>query len=101
MSVDPVSTGTDSTTAWCWCCGSSDRPDRMVHLGDHPEVRLCLACAHFVHQQAWRIEDDGQPGPAAFARRRLRSLRASVIRRRMHQNKLVGGTLRWAGKYFP
>ena len=25
----------------CWCCGSIDDPDRMVHLGIHPEVALC------------------------------------------------------------
>ena len=26
----------------CWCCGTIEVPDRMVNLGDHPEVHLCL-----------------------------------------------------------
>ena len=64
-----------------WCCDISDAPDRMVHLGNHAEVNLCLRCAHFVHQQAWEIEDEGKGGPAAFARDRFRNLRAEVIRR--------------------
>jgi hypothetical protein len=56
----------DGSRVHCWCCGSVDTPDRMVHLGDHPEVHLCPSCAHFVHQQAWEIDDAGNQGPAAF-----------------------------------
>ncbi len=67
----------------------------------HPEVHLCLGCAHFVHQQAWVIEDEGRRGPAAFARDRFRNLRAEVIRRGWHQNRFIGGRLRWLGKYRP
>lgn len=85
----------------CWCCGGIDAPDRMVHLGDHPEVHLCLGCAHFVHQQAWEIEDEGRRGPAALARDRFRKLRAEVVRRGWHQDKFIGDKLRWLGKYLP
>jgi hypothetical protein len=62
-----------------------------------------LECAHYVHQQAWDIEDDGKRGPAAFARDRFRNLRAEVIRREWHQTKtkFIGGKLRWLGKYLP
>ena len=79
----------------------TDSADRMVHLGNHPEVHLCLRCAHFVHQQAWEIEDQGKRGPAAFARDRFRNLRAEVMRRGWHQNRFIGGRLRWLGKYLP
>ena len=73
----------------------------MVHLGNHPEVHLCLRCAHFVHQQAWEIEDKEKRGPAALAREKLRGLRASVIRRGWHENRFIGGGLRWLGKHLP
>ena len=73
----------------------------MVHLGDHPEVHLCLQCAHFVHQRAWQMEDLGKHGPAAFARDRLRNLRAEAMRRGWHRHKLIGDRLRWLGRYLP
>jgi hypothetical protein len=85
----------------CWCCDVRDAPDRMVHLGNHPEVNICLRCAHFVHQQAWEIEDEGKVGPAAFVRDRFRNLRAEVLRRGWHQNRIIGDTLRWLGRYLP
>jgi hypothetical protein len=85
----------------CWCCDASDVADRMVQLGNHPEVHLCLRCAHFVHQQAWEIEDDTKRGSAAFVRERFRSLRALVMRHGWHQNRIIGGTLRWLGKHLP
>ena len=85
----------------CWCCGTTDAPARMVHLGNHPEVHLCLGCAHFVHQQAWEIEDAARRGPAADVRDRFRNLRAEVIRRGWHHNRFIGGKLRWLDKYLP
>jgi hypothetical protein len=91
----------DEGDVQCWCCDTTDQGHRMVQLSNHPEVHLCLDCAHYVHQQAWEIEDDGQRGPAAFARDRFRNLRAEVIRREWHQNKFIGGKLRWLGKYLP
>lgn len=104
MSADPVSTAVGSNgdrAVQCWCCDSRDTPDQMVALGTHPEVHLCLRCAHFVHHQAGEIEDRGRGGPAAFARDRLRDLRAEVMRREWHQNRFLGGRLRWIGKHLP
>lgn len=95
--IDQASEG----QAQCWCCGCSDEPDRMVHLGDHPEVHLCVRCAHFVHQRAWQLEDEGKRGPAPYARDQLRNLRAEVMRRGWHRNRVIGGKLRWLGKYLP
>ena len=100
----------------CWCCGTIEVPDRMENLGDHPEVHLCLGCAHFVqhrvadvdavrvhfvHHRARELEDATKEGPAAFVRNRFRSLRALVIRRRWHQNRFTGPTLRWLDRYLP
>jgi len=85
----------------CWCCGTIDVPARMVHLGDHPEVHLCLGCAHFVHHRAWEIEDEGKRGPAALVRDQFRNLRALVIRRGWHQNRFIGDKLRWHDRYVP
>jgi hypothetical protein len=104
MTADPPLTAVDvhdDGQVQCWCCDLRDPPDQMVHLGSHPEVTLCLRCAHFVHQQAWQIEDEGERGPAAFARDQFRNLRAVVIRRGWHHNKVIGGKLRWLGKYLP
>lgn len=85
----------------CWCCRTVEISDRMVHLGHHPEVRLCLRCAHFVHQQAWQIDDQGGDGPGACVRDELRILRAEVVRRGWHRNRFVGGRLRWLGRCWP
>jgi hypothetical protein len=52
----------DDGNVQCWCCSTVGPCDRMVHLGDHPKVHLCLRCAPFMNQQAWRIEDDVRHG---------------------------------------
>ena len=104
MSAEPIDTVTDEHdegNVVCWCCDRIDSPHRMVHLGNHPEVLLCLQCAHFVHQRAWKIEDEGRRGLAAVARDGFRSVRAEVVRRGWHRNKFIGDKLRWLGKYLP
>jgi hypothetical protein len=104
MSSDPVMTAIDlhdGGHVQCWCCVLSDVPERMVDLGKHPEVHLCLRCAHFVHQRAWEIEDEGKRGASAFARDQFRNLRAEVMRREWHHNRFIGDKLRWLGKYLP
>ena len=103
MSAEPV-TAVDlheGGSVHCWCCGTVDAPARMVHLGNHPEVHLCLGCAHFVHQQAWEIEDEAKRGLAAVVRDRCRDVRAVVLRRGWHRNRFLGGKLRWLGNYLP
>ena len=85
----------------CWCCGSIDAPSQLVQLGKHPEVQLCLGCAHSVHQRAREIEDAGRRGTAALARGQVRNLRAIVVQRGWHRNKVIGGALRWVGRYLP
>lgn len=103
MSAEPVTAvdAPDDGNVRCWCCSTVEPPDRMVHLGDHPEVHLCLRCAHVVRQQAWQIEDEGRDGLRAWVRGGFRDLRAEVVRRGWHWNRFVGGRLRGLGRHLP
>jgi len=85
----------------CWCCGTVDDPARMVHLGNHPEVALCVACGRWAAKQAWEIEDRARTGPLVMARDRFRQLRRGVIQRGLHHNRILGRPLRWLGKRLP
>jgi hypothetical protein len=73
----------------------------MVQLGNHPEVRLCLQCAHYVHQRARQVEDRSGRGLAAAARQGLRAIRTQVIRRGWQRNRYLGSALRWLGRRLP
>lgn len=104
MNAESINTAVDlhdDGNVQCWCCDTRDARERMVQLGNHPEVHLCLRCAHFVHQQAWEIEDEGTRGLGPLARDHFRNLRAEVLRRGWHHNRFIGGRLRWLGKYLP
>lgn len=85
----------------CWCCGQRRPPTSVVHLGDHPEVAVCLRCAHFLHQQAQGREDALRPSPAARLRDVLRAGRRLVMRRGWHQKPGIGPLLRWLGPRMP
>ena len=85
----------------CWCCGSIGDPDRMVHLGNHPEVALCLGCARWASKQAWEIEDQNKIGLLVHARRQLRAARHGVIEHGWQNSRWFGGPIRWLGKRLP
>ncbi len=85
----------------CWCCGMIDDPERQVHLGNHPEVALCIRCARSVSKWAWEVEDRSKTGLAVTARDQFRVLRKAVVRRGWHQSRLVGRPLRWLGGHLP
>jgi hypothetical protein len=84
-----------------WCCGTGQPPGSTVHLGNHPEVAVCVRCAHSVHSQAWEIEDRTRTGAAVRARDAFRALRRGVAARGWHTNRLIGGRLRWLGRHLP
>jgi hypothetical protein len=92
---------TPSGRSECWCCGLVRPPEQMVQLSNHPEVALCLRCAHFVHKQAWAIEDQARTGPVVRARDRFRRLRRNVVDRGWHHSRLLGRPLRWLGRHLP
>lgn len=73
----------------------------MVHLGNHPEVALCVRCAHWAAKQAWEIEDRGKGGPLAFARAQFRGLRRHVVEHGWQHHPVFGGPIRWLGKHLP
>ena len=85
----------------CWCCGRQYAEEGLVRLGNHPEVSVCLACAHYLHQQARQREDRLRPSIAARGRDALRWGRRMVMDRRLHQRPLIGRPLRWLGRRLP
>lgn len=85
----------------CWCCGAIDDSAQMIHLGNHPEVALCVRCGYWASHQAREIEDRSRTGPLAAVRSRLRSLRGTVIRHGWHRHPILGPPLRWLGKHMP
>jgi len=85
----------------CWCCGSINDPERMVHLGDHPDVSMCLPCARWAATEAWELEDRDKTGPLVDMRDRFRQLRRGVIHRDWHRHPVLGRPVRWLGKHLP
>jgi hypothetical protein len=85
----------------CWCCGALRAPAFVVHLGNHPEVAVCLRCAHFLHKQARGREDALRSSPAARVRDVLRAVRWQVVRRGWHHKPVIGRLLRGLGKHTP
>src|SRR5215467_8058820 len=49
----------------CWCCGRDTAEDALVRLGSHPEVGICVNCAHFLRRK-------GRDRQATAMRQRLR-----------------------------
>jgi hypothetical protein len=87
--------------AECWCCGHDYSAERLVHLGSHPEVGVCLRCAHFLHHQAGQREDALRPSIASRLRDGLRWGRRVVMERGWHQRAVIGRPLRWLGQRLP
>ena len=72
-----------------------------MRLGNHPEVAVCLRCAHYLHQQARAREDALRPSIASRLRDELRRERRLVMDRQWHQRPVIGRPLRWLGRYLP
>ena len=99
--VTAVATDEPPRRSECWCCGLIEDPARMVHLGNHPEVALCLRCARWTAKQAREIEDLTRTGPLVRARDRARLGRQKVMQRGWHRNRWLGRPLRWLGRRLP
>lgn len=96
-----VTTGGQPGPDECWCCGCRHDSADMVHLGNHPEVAVCIRCAYSLKTWAWEIDDRSRTGVAVNVRNALRALRRRVMHRGVHQNKWVGRPLRWLGRRLP
>ena len=101
MTTPTAVDGADQSRSQCWCCGATDASARMVHLGNHPEVALCTRCARWAARQARDLEDLSASGVGVLVRDRLRAARRVVMDRGWHQQRFVGGPLRWLGKHLP
>lgn len=73
----------------------------MVRLGNHPEVTVCIRCAHSLSKWAWALEDRDRTSLASRTRDAFRSLRKTVVQRGWHHNRFVGRYIRWLGKHTP
>jgi hypothetical protein len=91
----------DEGEAECWCCGTTQPANAMVHLGNHPEVTICIRCAYSIKNWAWEIEDRARGGHAARARDSFRRLRRQVMQRGWHRRRWIGGPLKWLGRRLP
>lgn len=101
MTADTAVHDDDLEPGRCWCCGSLGDPQRMVHLGLHPDVVLCLGCARWAAKEAGAIEDRDRTGVAARARDAFRALRQRVVHQGWHRSRYLGPPLRWLGRRLP
>ncbi len=85
----------------CWCCGEPQNGASVVSLGMHPEVTICLGCAHFLDLKAKQRADELNPSPASRLRNVARGGRNLVIRKHWHEKPGIGPVLRWVGKRTP
>jgi hypothetical protein len=83
----------------CWCCGEQRGP--LVRLGKHPDVGICLPCAHDLHRRAVAVEDRQRPSIAARFRAVLRRGRRFVMDQHLHQKPVIGTIFRWMGRFMP
>jgi ribosome-binding protein aMBF1 (putative translation factor) len=97
----PLTEDESADRPFCWCCGQQPASEYLVHLGDHPEVGVCLRCAHFLHQQARRREDAQSRSAVARARDGMRAIRELVMRYGLHRKPVIGPVLRWLGPRLP
>lgn len=72
-----------------------------MHLGNHPEVAVCIRCAHWLSKAAWELADRDKSSPAARARDGMRALRRTVVAHGWHERGPVGRVLRWLGRFVP
>lgn len=85
----------------CWCCGKDHPEERLVRLGAHPEVGVCLDCARWLHRRARRREDENRTGLAPRIRAGIDTVRASVICRGWHRRGVLGALLRRIDRHLP
>src|SRR3981189_1801976 len=89
------------SVARCWCCGTPHSDEDLVHLGEHPEVGVCLGCARWLQRRAVERYDEQHPSMAARLRAGIRTARTAVIRKGWHQRGVLGAVLRRIDRHLP
>lgn len=85
----------------CWCCGGEYAEERLVRLGAHPEVAVCLDCARYLKRRAVARDDEHRRSPQAVARGGIAHARRWVIERGWHRRGRLGAFLRWLNRFLP
>ena len=96
--ITTSSSGTAPTN--CWCCGKTFSEDRLVRLGLHPEVGLCLQCTIWLKRRAITRHHEQH----AISRQLLRAIdtiRNTVIQQNWHNHRWFGPLLRQINRYLP
>jgi hypothetical protein len=52
MSTETRTAVGQTAESTCWCCGQIRSDDALVHLGNHPEVGICINRVHFLRRRA-------------------------------------------------
>jgi hypothetical protein len=98
MSAETQTAESQTSESRCWCCGKPRSEDTLVHLGNHPEVGVCISCVHFLRRRA-------RDKQATVMRQTLRgaaeSVRGQVIARGWHQQPVIGPALQWLNRHLP
>lgn len=101
MTAQAASENADVARPRCWCCGSERRTEELVHLGNHPEVGVCVGCARWLHRRATELEDAGRRTMPVRLRAVVRAARNVVISRGWHRRGILGRILRRIDRYLP
>ena len=98
MSAETETAVGETNEGRCWCCGRISSEDALVHLGNHPEVSICIGCVHFLRRRA-------RDHQATVMRQTLRgaaeTVRGQVIARGWQQRPVIGQALQWLNRYLP
>ncbi|MEU4518872.1 hypothetical protein AB0F52_09150 [Amycolatopsis sp. NPDC024027] len=57
MTAQPAHEDATTSAPRCWCCGAERHDDELVHLGNHPDVAVCVGCDRWLHRGAIQLED--------------------------------------------
>jgi hypothetical protein len=85
----------------CWCCGCTSPEDRVVRLGNHPEVALCRRCAQFVHRRALEQAASERGGVGAAYRGAFAASREFVMRHELQHTPVIGTLFKRLNRLLP
>ena len=98
MSAEAEAATGETGESGCWCCGRITSQGALVHLGNHPEVGVCINCVRFLGRRARDYQ-------ASQMRTRLRgaaeSIRGQVMSRGWHERRVIGPVLLWINRHAP
>jgi hypothetical protein len=98
MSADTQTGNGHRDESTCWCCGQPRSEDTLVHLGNHPEVGICVSCVHFLHRRA---RDQQATAMRQTLRGAAESVRGQVMARGLHERPMIGPVLKWLNRHLP